>query len=164
MAYTRETTNIDPYSSEFIRDFVRNDLAKKGTTVVLATHNLWEAEKICDRVVILHKGQIVKVGTAEELRKQLADDLLLLDVSGDVDGLKEELQGLSMVLHIEIQEDQDGITPGTQRLAIYGKDMHSLSPHIIDISKEFCEVHRMDIQIPSLNDVFVQVMKMRGDT
>ena len=116
------TANIDPYSSEFIRTFVREDLAKKGTTVVLATHNLWEAEKMCDRVIILDKGQIVKIGTAEELRNQLADDLLLLDVSGKVKELAKELKGLELILHIEVQKEPENIHPGASRLAIYGKE------------------------------------------
>ncbi len=157
------TTNIDPYSSEFIRNFIRENLAKRGTTVVLATHNLWEAEKVCDRVVILDKGQIVKVGTAEELRKQLSDDLLLLDISGNIKDLAKELIGLDLILHVEFQKDPEDIIPGASRLAIYGKEMHRLAPHIIDISKEFCKVHRVDIQTPTLNDIFVQVMKERGE-
>ena len=156
------TANIDPYSSEFIRTFVREDLAKKGTTVILATHNLWEAEKICDRVIILDKGQIVKIGTAEELRNQLSDDLLLLDVSGKVKELAKELKGLELILHIEAQKEPENIHPGASRLAIYGKEMHRLAPHIIDISREFCMVHRVDIQTPTLNDIFVQIMKERG--
>ena len=157
------TANIDPYSSEFIRNFVRNDLAKKGTTVILATHNLWEAEKMCDRVIILDKGQIVKIGTAEELRNQLSDDLILLDVSGKVEEMANELKELSMIIHVEIQKDPEDIFEGAQRLAVYGKDMHRLAPHIIDIAREFGKVHRLDIQTPSLNDIFMQLMKDRGE-
>ncbi len=55
------TTSLDPISTRSILDFTRETLIKKEkTTIVWCTHNLHEAEDICDRLAILHQGRILK--------------------------------------------------------------------------------------------------------
>ncbi len=64
------TRSLDPVLQEEIRKFVRERVvAKLGKTVLLVTHSLLEAEQVCDRLVILHRGQIVSVGTPEEIKR-----------------------------------------------------------------------------------------------
>ena len=62
-------TGLDPYSARAIKDLLR-DLCRQGTTVFLSTHVLEVAERVCDRVGILHQGRLVAVGTMEALRAQ----------------------------------------------------------------------------------------------
>jgi ABC-2 type transport system ATP-binding protein len=53
-----------------IRKFLRERVvAKLGKTVLLVTHSLLEAEQVCDRLAILHRGRIVRIGTPAEIRK-----------------------------------------------------------------------------------------------
>src|SRR6185436_15993655 len=64
------TRSLDPASARNLRDFVSTELkAKDGKTILLATHNLHEAEEICDRIAILVKGKVRKVGTVSEVRR-----------------------------------------------------------------------------------------------
>ncbi|MFZ9580719.1 MAG: ABC transporter ATP-binding protein, partial [Ilumatobacteraceae bacterium] len=62
------TSGVDVNGRTSIRSIIRN-LADNGCTVILATHELDEAEKICDRVVIFDKGKVLVDGTLDDVRK-----------------------------------------------------------------------------------------------
>ncbi|HWV48061.1 MAG TPA: ATP-binding cassette domain-containing protein [Microbacterium sp.] len=64
------TTGLDPQSRIEVWDTVR-ELAKNGTTVLLTTQYLDEAEQLADRIAILHKGTIIQNGTLDELKRLL---------------------------------------------------------------------------------------------
>jgi len=64
------TRSLDPLSQLEIRRLLRTTLVEKlGKTVLLVTHSLAEAEEVCDRLAIMHRGTIVAVGTPEEMRR-----------------------------------------------------------------------------------------------
>jgi ABC-2 type transport system ATP-binding protein len=64
------TRSLDPVLQGEIRKFLRERVvAQLGKTVLLVTHSLLEAEQVCDRLAILHRGQIVRTGTPEEIKK-----------------------------------------------------------------------------------------------
>jgi ABC-2 type transport system ATP-binding protein len=64
------TRSLDPVLQGEIRKFLRERVvARLGKTVLLVTHSLLEAEQVCDRLAILHRGQIVSIGTPEEIKK-----------------------------------------------------------------------------------------------
>jgi ABC-2 type transport system ATP-binding protein len=58
---------LDPAGTRMVKDLFR-DLARRGTTVFMSTHTLAVAEDICDRIGIIHRGVLIAMGTAEELR------------------------------------------------------------------------------------------------
>jgi ABC-2 type transport system ATP-binding protein len=60
---------LDPYSARRVKDLLR-ELCQRGRTVFLSTHILEVAERVCDRVGILHQGRLVAVGTMDALRAQ----------------------------------------------------------------------------------------------
>ena len=62
------TSGVDVNGRTTIREIIRR-LADQGVTVILATHELDEAEKICDRVVIFDKGKVLVEGTLDDVRK-----------------------------------------------------------------------------------------------
>ena len=64
------TRSLDPISQGEIRKLIRGLLIDRlGKTVLLVTHSLAEAEEVCDRLAILHRGQIVALGTVEEVKR-----------------------------------------------------------------------------------------------
>jgi ABC-2 type transport system ATP-binding protein len=58
---------LDPAGTRMVKDLFR-DLARRGTTVFMSTHTLAVAEDVCDRIGIIHRGVLIAMGTAEELR------------------------------------------------------------------------------------------------
>jgi ABC-2 type transport system ATP-binding protein len=62
------TVGLDPKSARLIKDILRQ-MAERGAAVFLSTHILEIAERMCDRIGIIHQGQLVAVGTFDELRE-----------------------------------------------------------------------------------------------
>jgi ABC-type multidrug transport system ATPase subunit len=72
MLLDEPTRSLDPLLQAEIRKLLRRLLVEQlGKTVLLVTHSLAEAEQVCDRLAILHRGQIVSVGTPEEIKRSL---------------------------------------------------------------------------------------------
>jgi ABC-2 type transport system ATP-binding protein len=63
------TVGLDPRSARLIKDMLRQ-IANRGASVFLSTHIMEIAERMCDRIGIIHQGQLVAVGTMDELRAQ----------------------------------------------------------------------------------------------
>lgn len=66
------TSALDPANSKHIHDGLR-ELTKKGTTIFLTTHDMHEAEILCDRVAFLHEGKIQLLDEPKKLRRQFSD-------------------------------------------------------------------------------------------
>jgi ABC-2 type transport system ATP-binding protein len=64
------TTGLDPRSKREVQGFVRDIREQSGVTVLLSTHDLEEAERLCDRVIILDRGRILAEGSPAALRAQ----------------------------------------------------------------------------------------------
>jgi len=69
MIFDEPTTGLDVMTARTIVQFIR-DCRQKGKTVILSTHVMSEAEKLCDRIGIIHQGRLRAEGTLEQLRAQ----------------------------------------------------------------------------------------------
>lgn len=63
------TSGLDIISSQIILDFIKEE-KKNGKSIIYSTHYMEEAENICDRVVMINKGVVIKTGTPEEIKKE----------------------------------------------------------------------------------------------
>ena len=63
------TSGLDIISSQVILDFIKEE-RKKGKCIIYSTHYMEEAENICDRVVLLNKGEVIAIGTPKEIEEQ----------------------------------------------------------------------------------------------
>lgn len=82
------TSGLDPATSEDIQQLILAE-KKKGKTIFLTTHNMAEAEKLCDHVALLHKGKIVEYGSPQEVcRRYNHQKKLLIHLT---DGTDEEI-------------------------------------------------------------------------
>jgi len=62
------TTGLDPVSRRQVRSFIKDLQQDQGTSILLTTHDMEEAEALCDRIAIMAKGQIIAVGKMTELQ------------------------------------------------------------------------------------------------
>ncbi len=62
------TSGLDIISSQIILDFIKEE-KKKGKTILYSTHYMEEAENICDNVVMINKGNVIKTGTPEQIKR-----------------------------------------------------------------------------------------------
>ncbi len=105
------TIGLDPEISLQIRKIVK-ELSESGKTVILTTHYMFEAEELCDRMILLKHGNIIGYGTVEELKQKVSDDTMIriittkdpssctsevLSIDGITDIRVESLSGRSAV-------------------------------------------------------------------
>jgi ABC-2 type transport system ATP-binding protein len=69
LVYDEPASGLDPLTTNYVLQFTR-ELADRGKTVVFSAHNLYHVESVCDRVVIMNRGQIVARGTVPEIRAE----------------------------------------------------------------------------------------------
>jgi ABC-type multidrug transport system ATPase subunit len=89
------TTGLDPKTRLELWTFV-DDLVREGTTVLLTTQYLEEADRLADRIAVLERGALVAAGTAAELKQRIGGDMLELRARNavDVERLRTLLSGL----------------------------------------------------------------------
>lgn len=73
------TVGLDPLAREVVWEHLEQLRANTGTTILLTTHYMDEAEKLCTRVAIMHLGKIAAMGTPTELKASLGGEVVTLD-------------------------------------------------------------------------------------
>lgn len=93
------TSSLDPYAAQKLRAFIKEDLVREQRkTVFLSTHNLEEAEQLCDRVAIIDKAKIKAGGTLSELKKMVGQEKYVIEVKNFSGGLLDKLSCLDGVI------------------------------------------------------------------
>lgn len=73
MLFDEPTTGLDVASSRIVHDFIES-CKKEGKVIIFSSHTMSEVEKLCDRVIIMHKGAVVAEGTIKELENHFGND------------------------------------------------------------------------------------------
>lgn len=144
------TTGLDIQSRTFLWNEI-NKLRDQGTTVFLTTHYLEEADQVCDRIAIIDHGQIVAEGTTEELKYQIAGDILTIAVDSQTDfpdSLAEQFRQKSFVNEISVNKC-------TAKL--YLKPNINALPDVIEtVNLSKIQVSTINLSQPSLDQVFLE--------
>ena len=65
------TSGLDPEAAQQVNELIASLSQRSGQTILLATHNLLEAQRLCDRVAVMNKGRILAMGSLKELTRKL---------------------------------------------------------------------------------------------
>jgi len=141
------TTGLDPQSRARLWDEIRR-LRDGGMTVFLTTHYLEEADALCDRLAIIDQGRIVVEGTPEQLKRQIAGDVVTLGVIGDQQAALDLLQTLPFVREAERDDDV---------IRLYVERGETAMPAILrHLDGAGLELQTIALTRPSLDDVFLR--------
>jgi len=102
------TLGLDPQSTNEIRDFARSINDDAGTTIILTTHAMAEADMLCDRISIVDYGKIVALDTPSNLKKVItgADTSVIeLDVPNITPTLVSDIQSLSCTQTVTVEDE-----------------------------------------------------------
>ncbi len=142
---------LDPAAKRIIWDRVRRLRDEFGTAVFINTHDMNEADALCDRVGILNKGRLVTVGSPAALKESLGGDLLTLE--SPAPGLADGVRALG---HAPIA----GSPPG--RVEILSANGEALIPPLLEgLRGRGIDVEAVALKKPSLDDVFLKVAGTR---
>jgi ABC-2 type transport system ATP-binding protein len=144
------TTGLDPQSRRQLWDIIRG-FQRQGGTVLLTTHYMDEAERLCDRLAIVDHGQIIAQGSPEDLIERLGGHHVVeFAVSGNTDGAAPEAwRGLPSVESVRADEGM---------MALNVREPHLTIPALLDaIEKQGGQLQHLTTRQASLEDVFVRL-------
>lgn len=144
LVYDEATSGLDPMTSRFIADYMRT-LKREGKTVILSAHNLYQVEAICDRVMILRRGQMVAFGSMSELREQFGSLTYMVFFSiGDP---------VKLLGHSKTYAQEEGF------YTCSAEEIKELNECTALITEAGGKVEKIESRYPSLEEMLVKIGK-----
>jgi ABC-2 type transport system ATP-binding protein len=141
------TSGLDPQSRIALWE-VLGALHDEGTTVILTTHYMEEADRLCDRLAIIDYGEILVMGTPDQLKRQVGvETVVTLTLDGDREGAVTALAGVSGVDRTEIVEGD---------VLVYLAEREGPLPAVVQAAMGFGLVD-LALTEPTLETVFIQL-------
>lgn len=135
-------SGFDPINVEMFKQIIL-DLKKQGKTILLSTHNMEQAEQLCDEVCLINKGQVVLSGSISEIKASRANDTLICEYYGDND-IRDLLSGVKILSF-------------TQNRVEFRFDHHSFDlKNFIQQLLSRVEVKKIEVLAPSLREIFIE--------
>jgi len=149
------TTGIDVASARQIRKLI-DDLNRAGTSILLTTHYIEEAERLCDRVAFIVAGRIIRIDTVEHLlqpvQEKHAVQISCVNQRDDIGRrLSESFPGLAFG------------APGQGRIRVESDEAIRVGPLVRFLEEQGVEVAEARRMRPSLEDVFVHITGIAAD-
>lgn len=145
------TLGLDPQTTLSIREIIR-DINKKGTTVILTTHAMVEAEVLSDRVAIIDHGKIAALDSPQGLKKLISNsesNIYTLRIPNLTPSLVEDIRSLDCIAGIAQEDAYD--------LKISARGTNAVGRIVETIVKEGGNIASINTHEPSLEDVFLTV-------
>jgi ABC-2 type transport system ATP-binding protein len=134
------TKGLDPVNREIFTNIFL-DLNKNGTTIIFSTHQMEEAEKIADRLIMIKNGERALYGEVNEVKKQFGDDNIKISFKGALEKenrfYSAKVNGNTALLSPKDSVDQNSI--------------------IMSLLKQKIEIIKLEQSNPSLQEIFVKV-------
>lgn len=147
------TSSLDPVAARHVHSLVENLARREGRTVFICTHNLVEAQRLCDRVAVMEYGRLMALGTPTELTRQYVKRLDV-DLEVDPDQVASALQILQGLpdLVIAAPKRENGILTLTlsgreaipELLAVLvqkGLHVYRLAPQEVNLEEVYFALH-----------------------
>ncbi|NJD54500.1 MAG: ATP-binding cassette domain-containing protein [Candidatus Methanoperedens sp.] len=141
------TIALDPESRRAVWQQI-GILNSEGVTIILTTHYMDEAEKLCNRVAFINRGRLVAIDSPENLKKSLpAGDLIEVVIDKTEESLISELKNIENLIEVKINKN---------RLQISIRNGKNAIPQIVDIiGRHNVRIESISMRSPSLEDVFI---------
>jgi len=149
------TTGLDPRSRIAMWDII-NDLKKQGSTILLTTQYLEEADQLADRIVVIDGGKVIAEGTAAELKRKVGEDRLELTLADD-----KSFKAAKDILGKEVVDTDEENRVVTVMINDTNKDVKR-ALELLDGKK--AKLLSINVHKPTLDDVFLSLTgKLKAD-
>jgi ABC-2 type transport system ATP-binding protein len=158
------TNNLDPQSRLFLWERIQ-EMNARGLTILLTTHDMEEANKLCHRIAVMDHGKVLVNDTPAELKKLIPGGTVLevRAFAGGDSGVEEALRAALPLIpgvgKVEVAADNDqqaGTEAGALSIRLYGESAHTL----IGVAAQTvlaagAQVRDLSVKKPSLEEVFI---------
>ena len=141
------TAGLDPVATRHVHQLITRLSREEGRTLFLCTHNLEEAQQLCDRVGVMEHGRLLAIGTPAELIRQTYK-LLSLDLEVAAADLPLALAQLSRYSTLQVQ------TLNHEQIRMHGIARDAIPELIATLSAAGVHIYRVNPREPSLADVY----------
>jgi ABC-2 type transport system ATP-binding protein len=152
------TVGVDPQSRRRILETVLRMRDEYKMTVLYTTHLMEEAQELSDRVAIIDQGQIIAMGTQDELTQQVGEEdrLIITFAEGSLsDDLTARLESAPTVTHVQVEPVGEDTTT---RLTIFARRGRTALPEIIRLAAEAgTNVQSVEVREPDLESLFLKL-------
>jgi ABC-2 type transport system ATP-binding protein len=143
---------IDPVGARELRATVAA-LVERGTTVLLTTHYMFEADELCDRIAVIAAGQIVSTGTPAELKARVVDGRVVeVEVYGVPEQAVDDVRALPGVASVVVEERGQA-----QVLVVRAVGESEVTPSVL-ACLEGVRLGRIATREPTLEDAYVDLV------
>ncbi len=147
------TTGLDPNARREIWDILLEIKKLQNTTLILTTHYMEEAERLCDRIVIMESGKILADGTLQNLLQTFSKGEII-DVSLNRALTESQLQTLTGIIAIENIENLELLNSFTLRITV--ENIVKFLPNFFElIEKQGLTLLKLQAQQKTLDDLFI---------
>jgi ABC-2 type transport system ATP-binding protein len=151
------TNNLDPQSRLFLWERIR-EMNARGLTILLTTHDMDEADKLCHRIAVMDHGKVLVNDTPAELKKLIPGGTVLeVRASGGAkDAITSALQAIPGVAKVEAVDEKNDTDPAALSFRVYGDAVNSLiGPAAQAVLASGAQVRDLSVKQPSLEEVFI---------
>jgi ABC-2 type transport system ATP-binding protein len=144
------TTGLDPRSRLGMWDIIRS-LVADGTTLLLTTQYLDEADELANEIVVIDHGQVIAAGTSEELKGRIGGDVVEFTVP-DRDRMADAVAAIAKIGESEPHADPE---TGVVYVGVGGRGSDALIDAVRSLDQAAIQTHGLGLRRPSLDDVFL---------
>jgi ABC-2 type transport system ATP-binding protein len=132
---------LDPVNTRLIKGIIEEQ-RQAGKTIIMSTHQMYQVEALCSRIVLINKGRTVLYGEVEQIKRDFAGNAVVVEGQGDFTALPGILQA-----HRENGEWHLPLEVGTSPQDVFRA-----------LAERDVKIERFEIAEPSLDDIFISVV------
>ncbi|MEL7645812.1 MAG: ATP-binding cassette domain-containing protein [Anaerolineaceae bacterium] len=137
---------LDPVNTQLVKDILKKQ-RDAGKTIIMCTHQMNQVEQLCDKIVLVDKGEVLLYGGLQEIYESFASDDVRINTSGELPAVIPGVQKIERLNTMIKLEPQPGVKP--QEIL---KTLLSLG----------IQLNAFEIAVPSLDEIFIKVVKKEG--
>ena len=143
-------SGFDPVNANLIKDKILQ-LREQGSTIIFSTHRMESVEELCDHIALIDKAQKILDGTKKEIKHRYKSDTYHVEYRGTLNGA---LQGYEIG---KVQKLEDNFSQSMIKIT-NGQTPNQLLEELI----QRVEVHSFVEHIPSINEIFIKLVREKG--
>ena len=137
-------SGFDPINTELLKSIIL-DLKSEGTSIILSTHIMEQAEQMCDDICLINKGKIVLSGSIRDIKNKYNRDTVILEYEGNSDFM-DELPGMKI------------INKTNNRIEFRFNSEETDARSILNTVLKYTDVYKFEVKEPSLHEIFIDVV------